>query len=220
MKKIMIILIVILGCIKLSAQPVIVNGKVTGFNNYPFKNIKVSAKKAKTSILTDENGNFSIACLPKDVLIFESKSCNKKTYKITNPNDSVKVNLIFKNTPESREYAIGYGIISENDLVYAISNLNNDDNNFGVYANIYDLIKGKFHGIDVNGNYITIRGVKSINGSSNALLIVDGMIVQDISYISTNSVKSIDILKDASASAYGVGGGNGAILITTKKGNE
>lgn len=220
MKKIMIILIVILGCIKLSAQAVIVNGKVTGFNKYPFKNIKVSAKKAKTAILTDENGNFSIACLPKDILIFESKSCNKKTYKITNPNDSVKVNLIFKNTPESREYALGYGIISENNLVYAISNLNNDNNNFGIYTNMYELLRGKFPGVDVRGNIITIRGIKTINCSSNALLVVDGVIVNDLSFIPPNTVKSVDILKDASASAYGCQGGNGVVIITTKKGNE
>jgi TonB-dependent SusC/RagA subfamily outer membrane receptor len=220
MKKIMIILIVILGSIRLSAQPVIVSGKVTGFNKYPFKNIKVSAKKAKTAILTDEYGNFSIACLPNDVLIFESKSCNKKTYKITNPNDSVKVNLIFKNTPESKEYAVGYGIISENDLVYAISNLSNDDNNFGIYTDMYALLKGKFPSITIQGTSIIIRGTNSILGSSDALLVVDGIIVSDLSSITPNTVKSVDILKDASSSMYGSQGANGVVLITTKKGME
>jgi TonB-dependent SusC/RagA subfamily outer membrane receptor len=221
MKKILMILIAIIVSVQLSsAQTYAVTGKVTGFNKFPLKNIKVRAKKAKTATITDENGNFLIVSFPKDVLIFEAKSCIKQTYRISNQKDSVKVNMVFKNTEESKEYAVGYGIISEKDLTYGISNLNNDNNNFNIYNNIYELLRGKFPDVKVyDDNSIVIRGIISINGPSRALLVVDGTVVNSIGWLSPSSVKSIDILKDAATSIYGTQGAGGVVLITTKKGN-
>jgi TonB-dependent SusC/RagA subfamily outer membrane receptor len=220
MKRGVIILILILASINLSAQTKAVSGKVTGFNKYPFMNIHVRAKKAKTSVLTDVNGTFTIVCNPKDVLTFESKSCYKQTYKISNPDDSVRVNLVFKDTPESKEYAVGYGIIKESDLTYAISHLSNDNNNFGSYDNIFDLLRGKFADVTVYNNEIRIRGLISINGPTSPLLIVNGIVVNNISHIVPSSVKSIEILKDAATSIYGSVGAAGVVLITLKTGND
>ena len=202
----------------MSAQTIAVSGKVTGFHKFPFKNITVMAKKAKTKALTDENGIFTIVCAPNDVLIFESKSCNTAKRKIKNPSDSIKVNLIFKTDKKSREYAVGYGIIKEEDLAYAISNLNNSDIDFSGYTNVYDLIKGRFPGVEVKGTAIIIRGTSTFLSSPAALLVVDGNIVNDLNFLSPSEVKSIDVLKDAGAtSMYGTKGASGVVVITTKK---
>jgi TonB-dependent SusC/RagA subfamily outer membrane receptor len=221
MKKIMFLLIILLTSLIINAQMVAVSGKVTGFHKYPFKNITVHAKKSKSKALTDENGVFTVVCYPDDILIFESKSCITAKRKIKNPSDSVIINLVFKTDEKSKEYAIGYGIIKESDLSFAMSNLSNSEIDFSIYSNIYDLIKGRFPGVEVtNRNEIIIRGVKSFYGSSSAYLIVDGVPVHDLSMVVPKMVKSIDILRDASSSAiYGVNGANGVVLITTLNGN-
>jgi TonB-dependent SusC/RagA subfamily outer membrane receptor len=221
MKKIVLILAVILTNFAVNAQLVGISGKVIGFKTFPLKNIQVTAKKAKSIAITNENGTFSIVCLPNDVLIFEAKSCITEKYKITNPNDSVKINLDFKNSRKSREYAVGYGIIKEKDLTYGISNLSSSKADFSIYSNVYDLIKGRFPGVVVNEkNEIIIRGNRSINAANRATLVVDGIVVQDISFISPNIIKSIDVLKDAATSVYGTSGANGVVVITTLKAGD
>jgi TonB-dependent SusC/RagA subfamily outer membrane receptor len=222
MKKIVLLTSVVLFAYMASAQVRTVSGKVTGFHQYPFKNITVEAKKAKTKVLTDINGEFSIACYSDDILIFQSKSCLTAKRKIKNPDDSVKINLVFKTDKKSKEYAIGYGIISEENLTHAISNLNNSDTDFSIYSDIYELIRGKVPGVVItNSHDIIIRGSATIISSNAAYLVVDGIPVQNLSYLQPRDVKSIDVLKDASTtSSYGANGANGVILITTLKGGE
>jgi TonB-dependent SusC/RagA subfamily outer membrane receptor len=76
------------------------------------------------------------------------------------------------------------------------------------------MIQGKVPGVDVVGNKITIRGVGSLNLSSDPLFVVDGVAVSSIDNISPREVKSITVLKGASAAIYGTRGANGVILIT------
>lgn len=86
------------------------------------------------------------------------------------------------------------------------------------YNNIYDYIKGRVPGVEVNGTSIIIRGINSINLTSDPLILVDGVATDDISWLSPDMVQSIDVLKDASSTAmYGSRGGNGVILITTRR---
>jgi TonB-dependent SusC/RagA subfamily outer membrane receptor len=160
---------------------------------------------------------FEIVCNPDESLIFNSQSFIKEKRKIKDPKDSILVNLIFKDTKKSKENAITNGIMSEADLSYAINNLKNENNNFSGYNNVYDLIVGRFAGVEVKGRSILIRGERSINLENSALLVVDGTIVQDLMNISPSQVKSIDILKGPEASIWGVRGANGVVCITLKK---
>ena len=83
---------------------------------------------------------------------------------------------------------------------------------------IYSVEEGRVAGVMVTPDRrIIIRGIGTINGSTDPLIMVDGYEVQDLSVINPRDVKSVDILKDGSASIYGVRGANGVILITTKK---
>jgi len=104
----------------------------------------------------------------------------------------------------------------------AVANLNNDDIDFSQYTNMYELIQGRFAGVQVMNGEIIIRGVNSINSSSAALIVVDG-VPSDNSILATLppvQVKSIDILKDGSAAIYGARGSNGVVLIETKKAGD
>ena len=89
------------------------------------------------------------------------------------------------------------------------------------YSNIYDYLKGRVAGVEVNGTSITIRGLRSINYSNEPLILVDGQQVNDISWLSPEEVERVDVLKDAYSTAmYGSRGANGVILITTRKTNS
>jgi TonB-dependent SusC/RagA subfamily outer membrane receptor len=217
MKKIALIVLALWISNILYSQMVVVTGKVTGFHKYPLKNIVVTGKKSKSSVVTNDFGVFKIVCPPKETLIFESKSFQKVTRKIKDPKDSINVNLVFKNTKKNKEYAVAYGIMTEKDLTYAVTNLTNENNNFETYTDVYELIRGRFSGVQVIGKSIIIRGMTSINSGNEALLIVDGTEVSDLSFINPREIKSIDVLKDAATSIYGTKGANGVVVIETKK---
>jgi TonB-dependent SusC/RagA subfamily outer membrane receptor len=216
MKKIAFIFIILFISNLLYSQMVVVKGKVTAFHKYALKNIVVKASKSDSKKLTNEYGEFEIVCQPNETIIFESQSFKIVKHKIKDPKDSVIVNLVLKDTKKSKEYAISNGIISEGNLAYALSNLKDENNDFYTYGNIYDLIVGKFAGVEVLSGNIIIRGIKSLNASNSALLVVNGIVVQDISFISPNQVKTIEIVKGPDASMYGSRGANGVVCITTK----
>lgn len=112
---------------------------------------------------------------------------------------------------------IGYGVADKKDLSYAVSTVKPGENEF--YTNMYEYLRGKVAGVQIGpNNSITIRGVNSINSSTEPLIIVDGAEVSSLDAINPNDVYSVDVLKDSSSSIYGVRGANGVILITTKSG--
>ncbi|MBP3834608.1 TonB-dependent receptor plug domain-containing protein [Prevotella sp. Rep29] len=116
---------------------------------------------------------------------------------------------------------MGYGETSQEALSYAISSVDMEEADKSGYITIYDYLEGRMPGVKVVKNGATtasvyIRGINSVNSSTEPLFVVDGIMVNDISYLNPRDVKSVTVLKDASASIYGVRGGNGAILIKLK----
>lgn len=116
---------------------------------------------------------------------------------------------------------VGYGKVSQKDLTYSVSKVKVRDEEITTYSNIYDYLRGKVPGVSVgtgDNPSIVIRGKGTFYGSSEPLILVDGIEMADISALNPNDVKSVEVLKDSSASIYGVRGANGVILITTKGG--
>lgn len=111
---------------------------------------------------------------------------------------------------------LGYGItVSHDSRTEAVSSVEMDD--YAHYKNIYDYLQGRVAGLQVIGGKIYIRGFNSILSSMEPLYIVDGVAVDDISWIAPQDVKRIDVLKDSAAcSLYGTRGANGVIIITMK----
>lgn len=119
---------------------------------------------------------------------------------------------------QNRIYDIGYGTITEREKTSSISDVPVDET-ISQYTDIYEYIKGKVPGVVVTGDRILIRGVSSINLSNEPIFVVDNVPVDNVKWLSPTDVKSITVLKDASACAiYGVRGANGVIVITTKNG--
>ena len=120
------------------------------------------------------------------------------------------------------EVDVGYGNVKKDRLAYSVSDVKLDKNEISGYSNIWDYLRGKVPGVQIGyasaGSTpdIQIRGVNSINSSTQPLIVVDGMETSDISYLSPNEISSVSVLKDASSSIYGSRGANGVILITTK----
>jgi len=217
MKKIIIVSIGVFLSVNVFAQNRVVYGKLIVFNAYPVKNVEVAAKKAKTAVMSDSLGEFSIVCLKNDIIRIKTKTFRPVSRKVGPETDSLFINLFFIDTKSNRELSVGYGYISEKDLIYAVNHLEQENNDFCNYANIFDLIKGRFSGVIVTGGNVYIRGSGSFSGQTQALIIVNGVAVSSIDWIQPCQIKSIDLLKDSNAAIYGTRGGNGVVLIETNR---
>ena len=116
---------------------------------------------------------------------------------------------------------IGYGYVKRKNLTSSVSKVSMDDEQSSSYTTIGDYLMGRVPGLTViktgtSYKYI-IRGLSSINSQTDPLFIVDGVEVMDISYLNPRDVKSVEVLKDSSASIYGTRGACGVILITTRR---
>lgn len=127
----------------------------------------------------------------------------------------VELKQVIGDTKDKR-VQIGYGEADQTDLPYSVGTLKPNENEF--YRDIYEYLRGRVAGVQVLNKSIRIRGVNSMYSSEEPLILVDGSEINDISVINPQDIYSIDVLKDASASIYGVKGANGVILITTKTG--
>ena len=223
-KRIILFLGTIVLFSSIHAQTRVVYGKLTAFNMYPLQNIEVKTKKSQAMVKSDSLGMFSIVTNIEDKITIKSKAFKTVVRKVDEDTDSLFINMIFIDTKSNRQIATGYGYIDEQDLNYAVSHLTQENNEFCNYTNIFDLIKGRFPGVTVNvtpiGGAVYIRGGTSVNMSNEALYVVDGGPTSDINYLHPCDVRSIDVLKDASASIYGTRGSNGVVVIETKRGNN
>ena len=113
---------------------------------------------------------------------------------------------------------IGYGTIDKNALGYAVDKVNVDDQVIRSYSSIAEYLQGRVPGVRVTENGgIQIRGNNNLNGQpSEALIVVDGIICDNINNLNPVNIHSVEVLKDGSSSIYGSRGGNGVVLITTK----
>lgn len=218
--KTLLSIILILLPFTIIAQEIVIKGQVRGFDDIPLNQVKVQAKKAGNYVFSDELGQYEINLNQKDKLIFSANGFKEKTYKIRESVFGLNVKLDFQNNRENQQVAVGYGHISKDQLTSAVSQLDMKDvNNFGQFSNIYDMIRHRLAGVTVVGDEIRIRGMhNSINSSSAALVVVDGVARNDVSAISPQDVASISVIKDASAAIYGSRGANGVVIINTKKG--
>lgn len=218
MKTAALTTIIFYFALTIQAQTRVVQGTLMVFDTYPVKNIEVSSKKAMATAMTDSLGQFSLVCLEKDVIIVSPMAFKPVRKKVRADTEKVIINLQFIDSEENREIAVGYGYISEKDLNFGVSHMENDHDKFCSYTNIYDLIRGELSGVTVQGRNIYVRGgTNSFYLPTTALLIVDDQSTTSIDWIQPCQVKSINVLKDGNAAVYGARGGNGVIIIELVK---
>ncbi len=222
MKKICILLTFIFVSMFLHAQDHVIHGVVHTLDKIPLIGAEIKVKSTKQSVFTDSLGNFTAFCNSEDKLKVVAKGFYNQNVKIAGSTKVVAVNLNLKPGEKQREYAIGYGYVSEEDRTNALAGVNTDYTSFSKYSDIYDLIRGQLAGVQIKNGEIIIRGDRSFQGSSAALIVVDGVIwdSETLRTLSPIQVKSIDAIKDGAAAVYGSRGANGVILIETLKGGE
>ena len=221
-------LVILAGCLLFStstiAQTRVVQGVLTAYNKYPVANIEVVAKKSKSTTLSDSLGNFSIVCEKKDQIKIKPEAFKTVSRNIDkNTSDTIRINLVFMDSKKNRDIAIGYGYMKKEDLTFAAEHMQQENNEYCSYTNIYELLKGKFPGVTVDGGAgsyrVFVRGAQSMNSSNEVLYVVDGSAGASIDGIHPCNIKSISVIKDGMTSIYGTRGANGVILVETKRGD-
>ena len=115
------------------------------------------------------------------------------------------------------EVNVGYGTVSRKELGFSVDKVKVNENVVSSYTSIAEYLRSRVAGLEINPNgTIQIRGKNTILGPSEALILVDNMPCSNINDINPMDVQSVEVLKDGSASIYGMQGANGVVLITTK----
>lgn len=219
-------LVVVFSAIFLSsytfAQDRVIHGAITTFDSIPLIGANIKVKSTKQVLQSDSLGRFSIGCDTEDMLTISANGFYTQKVKLTGNIKFAAINLKLKPGEKNREHAIGYGHVSDREKLNAVASLNKDDLDFSQYSNIYELIRGRFAGVQIVNGEIIIRGINSINSSNAALIVVDGVPSDGnaLSSIPPIQVKSINVIKDGSSAIYGSRGANGVVIIETRRGDD
>lgn len=218
MKNLIALVLLFLAAAPSGGQDLILSGTVRCFNRYPLRNVEVVAGKSAT-VKTDSIGLFMVTLKKGEKVTFEAEGFESFSLR-PQKSDTVTVNLVFRGREKDVMVAIGNGYIRKEDLTFAVSNLQQENNGFSNFTSIYDLLRGRFPGVEVintpAGPKIQVRGTNSLSLSGEPLFIVDGIPVDDISAVEPVNIRSVNVLKDAAAAFYGTRGTNGVIIIETK----
>jgi len=229
MKKQFLVLCLMLLSICGYAQTITVKGTVTSASDkLPMIGATVQVKGAGAGTITGLDGDYILNNVATDaVLVFSSIGYDTQEIKV---NGQKVINVVLKEASELLDevVVIGYGAVKKSDLTSSIATVKGEEITQSVTGNAMDALQGKVSGVQVASGggpgtspKVLIRGVTTVNGS-NPLYVVDGMPVGDnINFLNSNDIQSMEVLKDASAAAiYGTRASNGVILITTKKGQS
>lgn len=218
LKSLLIILIISQGSVLVSGQDLVtISGQVVTFDKYPLNNAEITTRKTDNKVFTDSLGFFSIECHKNDRVYIDAQGFDKERIRVKKYNNE-KINLIYSNQENSFSKATKNDIISEEVLQKAIeTNPLKGEKDYSRYTSIYDVIRDEVYSVRVSGTSITTTKQNSFTGSQEVLLVIDGTIVSDISFVSPINVKSVKHLDGPEAAKYGSRGGNGVIEITTKK---
>ena len=229
MKKQILLLCLALISLCGYAQNITVKGVVTSAaDKEPMIGLTALIKGTTNGTVTDLDGNYTLNNVPKDAIVVFSM-IGYKTQEIK-VNGRTTINVVMQDDTQALDevVVIGYGAVKKGDLTSSIAAIKGDELKTLSSGNAMNSLQGKINGVQISSAggpgtvpRVIIRGVSTVNGS-NPLYVVDGMPVGDnINFLDQNDIESMQVLKDASASAiYGTRGSNGVVLITTKKGTK
>lgn len=209
------------------AQEKNVTGTVTDLSNLALPGVNVIVKGSQKGASTDFDGKYNLSVSAGETLVFsylgfktiEVLVGSESTYNVSMESESSKLDEVV---------VVGYGTQKKSDVTGALVSVSAEDITSRPVDNAIEAMQGKAAGVDITSNErpgqvgsITIRGVRSLSASNSPLYVLDGipLITGGINNINPSDIESIDILKDASATAiYGSRGANGVVIVTTKRG--
>lgn len=214
----------------LSNPPIQVRGKITNQKGEPVQNVSVLIAGSQVGTTTDNEGRYSLT-VPSNTasLVISSVGFKSKTVKVGSQTE-INVSLEDDISGLNDVVVIGYGTAKKKDVTGSVSNISSKRLLEKQVVNLGQALQNKIAGVTVNSMgggvpgqnpLIRIRGTNSITAGNDPLYVLDGVVgvANPLATLNPNDIQSIDVLKDASATAiYGARGANGVILITSKRG--
>jgi TonB-dependent SusC/RagA subfamily outer membrane receptor len=224
--NLLIPLFLILGQTTYAQTNVQVQGTIIDSTGEPLPGVNVVIKGTLTGTVSDLYGKYNLSAPSDATLVFSFVGFTNQEIPI---NNQTEINLtLADDTSDLDEFVVvGYGLQRKSDLTGSISSIKSKEINRLPVSNVTQALQGRVSGVQVTslsgapgaGTTIRIRGVGTLN-NSNPLFVVDGMLLDDIDFLNPNDVESMEVLKDASATAiYGSRGANGVVIVSTKQGS-
>lgn len=203
-----------------------VHGVVKDAKGNAVADATVSVKGTNKSTLTASDGSFSIDAKQGDVLVITHVSFAAK--EVTVGSGNVNVSLSDAASTMSDVVVVGYGRSSRRTLSTSVTSVKAEDLNKGAISDVGQLLQGKVPGLNITSNgdpnqraAVILRGASTLISLQGPFYVIDGVPGADINLIAPDDIATIDVLKDASATAiYGNRAANGVIMVTTKKGKK
>jgi len=206
------------------------SGRVTGTvstveDARPLQGVNVIVKGTTVGAITASNGRYSVSAGPNDTLVFRFIGYELVEMAVAG-RDIVNAQMKPRIVVLEQVVTVGYGEQRRGDVTGAISSVKGEALTEVATPSVEQALQGRVAGVQVTpqsgepgvGAIVRIRGVGTLNNAS-PLYVVDGMLLDDIQFLSPQDIQSIDVLKDASATAiYGSRGANGVVIVTTKRG--
>jgi TonB-dependent starch-binding outer membrane protein SusC len=206
------------------AQSMTVTGKVTSDDGL-MPGVSVIIKGSTAGMATGPDGQYSIAARESDVLVFSFIGFKAQEIAIAG-RTVIDVHLVEDLTQLGEVVVVGYGTQSRENLTSSISSVKTEDLNRGAISDVGQLMQGKVPGLNITRSgdpnraaAIIMRGASTLReGAQSPLFVIDGVIGADISLIAPDDIVSIEVLKDAAATAiYGNRAANGVIMVSTRR---
>lgn len=211
------------------AQNITVKGRVLKDDGQPMQSASVQVKGTSNGTTTNDNGDFTISVPANGTLVISAVDFLSQEIKINNKTN-LNVSLVSVNKSLENVIVVGYGSVRKEAITGSVASVNGEKLREIPSANISQALQGRVAGVEMSQTstrpgatmQIRIRGIRSLSADNNPLIVLDGIpFLGSLGDINPDDVKSIEILKDASATAiYGSRGSNGVILITTDKGSK
>ena len=208
-------------------QAIKVTGIITDEANQPLPGVSIVEKQTRKGTVSDEQGKFSLEVSTGATLVISSVGFVSQEVAVNGQN-SLTVKLKEDINMLNEVVAVGYQTLRKSDVTGAISNVKARELNLAA-PTLGQALVGKLAGVQVSqvsgapyvSTKIRVRGIGSINASSDPLYVIDGFPAGNDVFINPNDIESIDILKDAaSAAIYGSRASGGVVIITTKRGKN
>ena len=207
-----------------------VTGVVVDATGEPVIGANVVVKGTTNGTITDFDGNYTIEGVSaSDVLVFSYIGYLSQEITVGNQ-AAINVTLSEDSQALDEVVVVGYGVMRKSDVTGSIGVAKGDELTKNQNFSALDNLRGKVSGVNIfsnssqpgaYSNRVVIRGMATINASTNPLYVVDGVVMENFDLVNPNDIESMEVLKDASAAAiYGARGANGVIMVTTKRGKK
>jgi TonB-linked SusC/RagA family outer membrane protein len=210
------------------AQTKKITGKVSQEDGSPLQSVTVSVKGKEAIGLTDANGNFEVSVPEGTILVFTFAGFDPAEKKV-GKSSQMEITMSPHQSKMDEVVIVGYGTQKRSKITGSVSKLDNKVLETGVRSNPASALEGTIPGLRVQQTSgrpgalpsIVLRGGTTYGGGGSPLVVIDGIVRESLSDVNSNDIESIEVLKDASATAiYGARANNGVILVTTKKGKK